>query len=202
MKFERLFAKKYRAFLPGKLQTSTYQGIIECASRDHVNRNHNNPTVSASSSRSTPGCSSASSDRSVSQQERTLSFEEFYQMRERQRQTGFKPAKKKKRGSSASSSSTVSKKPTNVDIKVGIAQQTDGVVKVRRGKTHVFTVSSSANEKDITHKAKEKHASFDQSFDQAVEYVLLYPDFREVKLIPGTTQPFILCDYRDAIGKD
>ena len=69
---------------------------IECASRDHVNRNHNNPTVSASSSRSTPGCSSASSDRSVSQQERTLSFEEFYQMRERQRQTGFKLAKKKK----------------------------------------------------------------------------------------------------------
>ena len=174
---------------------------IECASRD-VNRNHNNPTVSASSSRSTPGCSSASSDRSVSPQERTLSFEEFYQMRERQRQTGFKPAKKKRRGSSASSSSTVSKKPTNVDIKVGIAQQTDGVVKVRRGKTHLITVNSSANEKDITHKAKEKHASFDQSFDQAVEYVLLYPDFREVKLIPGTTQPFILCDYKDAIGKD
>ena len=109
---------------------------------------------------------------------------------------------RKKRGSSASSSSTVSKKPTNVDIKVGIAQQTDGLVKVRREKTHVITVSSSANEKDITYKAKEKHASFDQSFDQAVEYVLLYPDFREVKLIPGTAQPFILCDYRDAIGKD
>ena len=70
---------------------------IEFGLRD-VNRNHNNPTVSASSSRSTPGCSSASSDCSVSQQERTLSFEEFYQMRERQRQTGLKPAKKKRRG--------------------------------------------------------------------------------------------------------
>ncbi len=164
-----------------------------------LNRSHSIP--STSSVVSTSGCLSGGSDRSASGRERTLSFEEFYQMRERQRQTGFKPAKKKKRGSSLSSSS-VSKKPTNVDIKVGIAQQTDRVVKARRGKTHIITVSSSANKAEITQKAKEKHASFDQSFDQAIEYVILYPDFREVKLIPGTTQPFILSAYKDAIGKD
>lgn len=53
--------------------------------------------------------------------------------------------------------------------------------------------------KNITQKAQEKYVSCDPSFDTAVEYVLLYPDFREVKLIPGKTQHFIL---KDAIGKD
>ena len=89
-----------------------------------------------------------------------------------------------------------------MEVKVGISQQTNSVVKIRQGKTNIITISSSTNEKIIPQKAKEKHASFDQSFDTGIEYVLLYPDFREVKFIPGTTQPFILSDYKDAIGKD
>ncbi len=63
---------------------------------------------------------------------------------------------------------SVSKKSTNVDIKVGIAQQVDREVKAHQGKTRIITVSSSANKEEITQKAKEKHASFDQSFDQAI----------------------------------
>jgi GH24 family phage-related lysozyme (muramidase) len=43
--------------------------------------------------------------------------------------------------------------------------QTDGVVKVCRGKTHVVTVSLSATKEEITQKAIEKHRSFDQTFD-------------------------------------
>ena len=33
-------------------------------------------------------------------------------------------------------------------------------------------------------------------------YILLYPDYREVRCIPGTTQPFVLSNYEQAIGKD
>ena len=76
--------------------------------------------------------------------DRTLSFEEFYKMRESQRQKGFKPpSKKKKKGSSNTASAP--KKDINVEIKVGIVAQTDGVIKLRRGKTHVIAVNSSVN---------------------------------------------------------
>jgi hypothetical protein len=131
---------------------------------------------------------------------RTLSFADFYKMRESQRQSGFKVSKKKKKG--LSTTSNAPKKSTNVDIKVGIAAQTDGVIKARRGKTHIVTVSSSATKEEITQKAIEKHRSFDQTFDETVAWVLLYPDFREIQWIPGTTQPFILSNYKQAIGKD
>ena len=62
----------------------------------------------------------------------TLSFEDFYKMRESQRQSGFKVSKKKKKASSTTSNAP--KKSSNVEIKVGIAAQTDGVVKTRRGR--------------------------------------------------------------------
>ena len=66
--------------------------------------------------------------------ERTLSFEEFYNMRDSQRHAGFNPGKKKKKGTPANTA------VKNVEIKVGLAQQiTDGVIKTRRGKTHVIT---------------------------------------------------------------
>ena len=78
---------------------------------------------------------------------RTLSFEDFYKMRESQRQSGFKVSKKKKKG--LSTTSNAPKKSPNVEIKVGIAAQTDGVVKVRRCKTHVVIVSLSATKKRL-----------------------------------------------------
>ena len=65
----------------------------------------------------------------------------------------------------------------NVEIKVGLAAQTDRVIKLRRGKTQIITVNSLANKEEIMQKAKAKHASFDQLFDDTFQYSLLYPDF-------------------------
>jgi hypothetical protein len=143
-----------------------------------------------SSSRSSIPCTSQSSS--------TLTFEDFYKMRESQRQLGCKPQKKRKK----SPSTSAPKKSTNVEIKVGMASQSDGTIKTRRGKTHVITVNSSASKEEIVQKAVEKHSSFDQSFDDTVAYVLLYPDYREVHCIPGTTKPFVLSEYKQAISKD
>ena len=136
--------------------------------------------------------------------ERTLSFEEFYEKREEDRQSGFKPPRKKMRGNHTdhSKGKKSTQKSTNVEIKVGSVTQTDGVIKLRRGKTQIITVNSLANKEEILQKAKAKHASFDQSFDGTLQYSLLYPDFREVVNVPGTNDKFQLSIYKQAIGKE
>ena len=55
--------------------------------------------------------------------------------------------------------------------------QTGRVIKLHCGKTQIITVNSLANKEDIMQKAKAKHASFDQSFYDTLQYCLLYPDF-------------------------
>ena len=161
---------------------------------------HQHDSESRSSSSNTPSTPSCSRSGSNPNANGTLSFEDFYRMRESQRQLGCKPSKKKKKGPLPSTSAP--KKPTNVEIKVGIASKSDGTVKTRRGKTHVITVNTSASKEQIVQKAVEKHSSFDQSFDDTLAYVLLYPDYREVRCIPGTTKPFVLSEYKQAIAKD
>ena len=64
----------------------------------------------------------------------TLSYEDFYKMRERDHQQGSKPPSKKKKKSSSTADEP--KKVVNVDIKVGVATQSDGKIEMQRGKTH------------------------------------------------------------------
>ena len=108
----------------------------------------------------------------------TISFKEFYHMQEEERRGRFKPQPKKNKKNPATTTTTAPKKAIDMEIKVGIAAQTDGVLKSRRGKTHTVTVKSTTNKEDIIRRATEKHTSFDQSFDDTISYVLLYPDFR------------------------
>jgi len=54
-------------------------------------------------------------------------------------------------------------KSTKVEIKVGLAAETDGVIRLHRGKTQIIKVNSLANKEEILQKANTKHASFDQS---------------------------------------
>ena len=136
------------------------------------------------------------------QSERTLAFEEFYSLREDERQEGFKPPKKKKKKTPPSKSTVPTNKVTDVEVKVGIASQVDGILKARRGKTHSVTVKSTADRQEITKKAIAKHSSFDQNFDGSISYVLLFPDFSEVIFVPGTKEQFVLSSYKKAIGKD
>lgn len=146
-----------------------------------------------------------SSDRNAgTSRKKTLSFEEFYKEREAERQKGFQPAKRKKKEPSSTSKSgtNASKKVTDVEIKVGLATWNDDAFKSRRGKTHTVKVKSNAVLEDVIAEAVRKHASFDQSFDNIPPYVLLYPDFREVFFIPGTSDVFTLSAYKEAIGKE
>jgi hypothetical protein len=56
----------------------------------------------------------------------TVSFQEFYRMRESERQGGCTPPKAKKKKKTATTTTTSAPKKTNVEIKVGLAIQTDG----------------------------------------------------------------------------
>ena len=123
----------------------------------------------------------------------------IFKIRERERQQGFRPPSKKKK---SSSSANEAKKAVNVDIKVGVATQSDGKIRMQPGKTHFVSVSTEADRYEIIRKAITKHASFDQTFDETLVYRLLYPDFREVRYIPGTTELFKLSKYKQAIAKD
>ena len=143
-----------------------------------------------------------SSDCNAKQSKTTLSFEEFYKQRESDCQKEFQPKKKKKEPSSSSTStSKASKKVEDVEVKVGLAAQTDGVLKSHCGKTHTVKVKSNATREEIIEEAVKKHCSFDESFDDIPPYVLLYPDFGEVFFIFGTLNDFTLSVYKEVIGK-
>ena len=121
-------------------------------------------------------------------------------MREEQRQEGFLPPKKKKKKTLGKSA--VPAKSVDVPVKVGIASQADGVFKSRRGKMHSITVRSNAYKREIIGKAIAMHSSFDQTFNGTIPYTLLFPDFSEVNVVPGTKEPFVLSSYKQAISKD
>ena len=73
--------------------------------------------------------SSACNSNASSSAWNTLSFEDAYKMRERERQQCFRPPSKKKKSSSTAGEP---KKVVNVDIKVGVSTQSDGKIKMRR----------------------------------------------------------------------
>ena len=182
-----LSAEPSRAFYLDQVKMASHfiRDEIRTAVREEVSRilgQDQLPSTSGTqlepSSRSTTVRDRTSSSSTT---DRTLSFEEFHKKREDERRDGFKPPKKKVEKSN--STPVVAKKSKNVNINVG---------RVRRGKIQIITVSTSANKEEITQKAVMKHASFDQSFDESLEYVLLYPDFREVIHIPGTKDMFTL----------
>jgi hypothetical protein len=76
-----------------------------------------------------------------------VSFEDFYLMRESERQGGCKPQRLRKKRKKTTTTSALKK--TNVEIKVGLTIQTYRTIRTRRGKMHVITVSSTATKEHI-----------------------------------------------------
>ena len=182
---------------------------IQAAVREEVSRVFADSTPTTTGARDTDTASAIAETRTSvtcdsqatsSTEDLTLSFSEFYALREEQRQEGFLPPKKKKKKTLGKSA--VPPKDVDVAVKVGIASQVDGVFKSRRGKMHSITVKSNADKGEIIGKAIAKHSSFDQTFDGTIPYTLLFPDFSELNVVPGTKDPFVLSSYKQAISKD
>ena len=126
----------------------------ECSSSE---TSQSTPTTSTTSA--TPNSETSCQSRSQSS---TLSFPDFYRIREASRQEDFKPTKKKKSGNDASASGANSKQPKEVEIKVGMAYVIDGVFKTRRNKTHILKVKTDIEKEELIEKAIIKVTSHDE----------------------------------------
>ena len=83
----------------------------------------------------------------------TLTFPDFYRIREASRREDFKPTKKQKRGNEALETGAKTKQPKEVEIKVGLAYVNDGVFKARRNKTNVLKVKNDIERDELIEKA-------------------------------------------------
>ncbi|KAK3735184.1 hypothetical protein QZH41_000470 [Actinostola sp. cb2023] len=144
-----------------------------------------------------PSGSNVQGPSSSKKSDKTLTFEEFYVKREEARRGDFKPKKKKIKLSSDKKESI----PKQVEVKVALAYQDDGIYKRCQGKVQIVRVNTTSSREDLLQSAIEKHATFDKTFDETLSYTLLYPD-SEVHSIPGTKDIFTLCAYKEAIGKE
>ncbi|KAK3750313.1 hypothetical protein QZH41_001773 [Actinostola sp. cb2023] len=145
-----------------------------------------------------PSGSNVQGPSSSKKSDKTLTFEEFYVKREEARRGDFKPKKKKIKLSSDKKESI----PKQVEVKVALAYQDDGIYKRCRGKVQIVRVNTTSSREDLLQSAIEKHATFDKTFDETLSDTLLYPDYSEVHSIPGTKDLFTLCAYKEAIGKE
>ena len=99
--------------------------------------------------------------------------------------------------------STPLPKPTKtVTINVGIMKADgEGWLKKVRGVWATISVDIQADAKKILTKAIEKHASMDQYFNEFKDYVLLYPDMKLCKLLPGRNEEFTIEKYKCFLNK-
>ena len=167
-------SEKLRNDIRNTIQQTVREELSKVLANNRQDDESDRTSETAQSTLTSPSTSSTNttpmSQPSTSQprgQSSTLSFREFYRMREASRQDGFKPSKKQKRGKEASSGNgTKAKQPKEVEIKVGLAYvSSDGVFKTRRNKTHILKVKNDIERDELIKMAIVKHGNFDQSFD-------------------------------------
>lgn len=105
-----------------------------------------------------------------------------------------------------SRSSFLSKSKKSVDekhvIQIGLMKYDGKTKKLKPARGRLaLEISASASSSVILNAAIEKYSAFERSFVKDCEYALLYPDGSEVVNIPGTSDPFVLSQYKKASGK-
>ena len=120
------------SFLRKEIQAAVREEVSRVmnstATRTWTNSTSTLSTGATATENSRNSSNSAPSSIQQNSSERTLSFEEFYALREEERQEGFKSPKKRKK-KTPSSKEPVAAKVVEVEVKVGIASLADGVFK-------------------------------------------------------------------------
>ena len=129
---------------------------------------------------------------------RSLSYEDFCKRKAIERVTTLPTAPKK--------SKSIKSKANNQDkvkIQIGIKEfhETDGALKILKGRSLPVSVEPSTNAKQLFEKATDKHAKHFRSFNQYDRYVLLYPDNTIIDKLPGALEDFTLERYKEELGK-
>ena len=90
----------------------------------------------------------------------------------------------------------------SVLISDGIAARSEfGELKPLRGKHLPVKVLESSTSCEVLLTAIEKHANHNQEFCALDDWVLLYPDFKDVICMPGSDESFKLNKYKDELCK-
>ena len=124
----------------------------------------------------------------ASPQKGTMPLEIFQSSKEKQQQSFFKSVK--------------NKFYQQRTITVGLVERDDaGDLKYIRGKRLQVKVSDKCSAAELRKAAIEKHSKYDQEFCALEDYVLLYPDFKEVFYLPRSLNVFQLDKYKHDLAK-
>ena len=128
-----------------------------------------------------------------------MSLEIFRSSKEKQRQSFFKTVKNK----SYHQRILLKTSPYNktVTVTVGLVERDDTDLKYIRGKRLPVKVSDKCSAAELKEAAIEKHSKYDQEFCALEDYVLLYPDCKEVFYLPGSSNVFQLDKYKHDLAK-
>ena len=129
--------------------------------------------------------------------QKTATLVEFTEARKRKLAGSSTRSNKKV---SASSSTATSRNIVEINIGLASIDETSSVLKKRQGRMPL-KVLHNINRNELKDLAIKKYARFDQNFCATDEYVLLYPDLKEVAFNPGTVNPFKLNEYKEDLGK-
>ena len=90
-----------------------------------------------------------------------------------------------------------------VKVQIGIKEfhETDGALKILKGRSLPVSVKPNTNAKQLLEEATNKHAKHFRSFNQYEPYVLLYPDNTMIDKLPGALEDFTLERYKEELEK-
>lgn len=149
---------------------------------------------------STPSRAGVLTTRGKGQRPRPSSFEAFSREKENERQSHFQPKSKKRKTTTAS---TGAKPSDNKDvlINVGLMEYECGVPKKVFGKNFPVKIPKECGYDELLEKSLKKWEDYDREFSRERGYVLVYPDGKLARTIPGTDEQFTLSGYKEGLGK-
>ncbi|CAB3978943.1 G2 M phase-specific E3 ubiquitin- ligase-like [Paramuricea clavata] len=145
-------------------------------------------TSSLNPSRNLPTPNSLNPSQILPTPKSTLSYEEFRKRKQVARTKKIQSAKK-------------AKSNEEVKVQVGVLEADGGKLKRLKGRTLPLVIASSCNADNLLKAAIEKHAKHFKQFDKYADYLLLYHDHSIVQRLPGSSEDFVLSEYKKDLGK-
>lgn len=120
------------------------------------------------------------------------SLASYMKEKESERRSHFEPKRKKIRAT---------EKNEEVLISIGLMEYEAGEAKPLRGKTFPVKVLKNMNYDEVLERSLKKWEDYDRTFARKRGYVLVYPDARSARTIPGSSEAFTLAKYKEGLGK-
>lgn len=123
-----------------------------------------------------------------------LNFSSFKKEKEAERRSHFEPKSKKKK-------KAVGEKNEEVLINVGLMEFDSRSLRKVFGKTFPVKLFKEMKYEEVLERSLKKWEDYDRTFSRERAYVLVYPDGKLARTIPGTDAEFTLITYKEGLGK-